>query len=215
MDFVAVQVVSVTGSSSALRNWIERDMLRRVVVTSPHPPQECLRRLAKVTTGRKSDWHLDWRTAALPDPLFHGEVGPSGVRIALFTEVTTGGPGTGVRAWFDARVDPAPEGGTVLAGTVGSPSARARAVLSLAFIVFWAGMALFSLVAGAVIAATGHFNTGVGAAIALPVIVTFAILASRGKNGLEAAEDPIPRLLRKIDGVLDATSAFPGPNPVL
>jgi len=212
---VAVQGVPVTGRSSALRNWMERDMLRRVVVTSPHPPQECLRRLAEVTTGRKSDWHLDWRTATLPDPLFHGAVGPPGVRIALFTEVTTGGPGTGVRAWFDAQVNPAPDGGTVLTGTVGSPSARARAALSLAFIVSWAGMALLSLLIGAVIAASGHFNTGTGAAIALPVIVTFAVLASRRGNGPEAAEDPIPRLLRKIDGVLDATSAFPGPDPAL
>ncbi len=205
----------MTGRSSALHEWIERDMLRRVVVTSPHPPQECLRRLAKVTTGRKSDWHLDWRTATLPDPLFHGEVGPSGVHIALFTEVTTGGPQSWVRAWFDARVDPAPEGGTVLAGTIGSPSAQARAVLSLVFMAFWAGMALFSLVIGTVIAASGHFNMGVGAAIVLPVLVTLAILASRGNSGLEAAEDPIPGLLRKIDGVLDATSAFPGPNPAL
>src|SRR5580693_5118828 len=80
-------------------------------------PDECLRRLAKVTTYRRDRWYSDWRTATLPDPLFQGELWPSGLRLALFTANMARGYG----AWFEARIDPAPEGGTTLTGTVGWP----------------------------------------------------------------------------------------------
>jgi hypothetical protein len=193
-----------------LQNWVTRDNLRPVVVTSPHTPDECLRRLAKVTTGRKSGWYLDWRTATMPDPLFHGEVGPSGIRVALFSQVSRrGGPG----AWFDALVVPVPEGGTALTGTVGLPTAEAKATLGLVLIAFWAVAAVASFVIGVVITASGHFHIQVGLAIGLPVLFMLSLLAARGYHpgpGLEPAEPPIPRLLGKINGVLDSTSAFPG-----
>jgi hypothetical protein len=41
--------VAGTNRWSALRDGIKRGNRRPVVVTSPHPPEECLRRLAKVT----------------------------------------------------------------------------------------------------------------------------------------------------------------------
>jgi hypothetical protein len=193
----------------ALRNWVERDKLRPVVVTSPHPPDECLRRLAKVTTDRKSGWYLDWRTATLPDPLFHGEVGPRGVRVGLFTQVVSRG---GVRAWFDARIDPAPGGGTILTGTVGLPSGPETAELKLQFAAFLAVGVVAAFVFGVVMAASGHFNLGVGMAIAVPVIAVLTLLASGGYDPgrrLEAAAGPIPVLMRKINDVLGSTSAFP------
>jgi hypothetical protein len=213
---VAEQRVSVTSRSFdsrnrvALHNWVKRDKVRPVVVTSPHPPDECLRRLAKVTTDRRSGWYLDWRTATLPDPLFHGEVGPEGVRVGLFTHVVSRG---GVRAWFDARVDAAPGGGTILTGTAGLPSAPERATQTLQFVAFLAVGAVVAFVFGVVMAASGRFNFGVGVAIVVPVIAALTLLASGGYDPgprLEAAEGPIPGLLRKINDVLDSTSAFPG-----
>jgi hypothetical protein len=195
----------VSRNRVALHNYVERDKLRPVVVTSPYPPEECLRRLAKVTTDRKSGWYLDWRTATLPDPLFHGAVGPRGIRVSLFSEAgRRGGP----LAWFDAQIATAPEGGTALTGTVGSPSAQATAMATVAFVGFWAVAGVVSFVVGIVIAASGHFNAGVGVAIGLPVLLVLSLLAGRGYHpgpGLVPAEAPVPRLLRKIKDVLDST----------
>jgi hypothetical protein len=200
----------VSRNRVALRNWVERDRLRPVVVTSPHPQEECLRRLAKVTTGRKSGWYLDSRTATLPDPLFHGEVGPSAIRIMRFHEVNRR---NGPSAWFEARPDPALEGGTTLTGTVGLPSGPSRAIGGAALLALLAVGGVVSFVVGVVIAASGHFNGGTGVAIGLPVLIVLSLLAGRGYDrgpGLRKGEDPIPALLRQINDVLDSTSAFPG-----
>ena len=199
-----------TAVSTAVRSWARRHTPRPVVVTSPHPPPECLRRLAAVTTARKSGWLLDARTATQPDPLFHGEVGPSAVRLALFTEVIHRGP---VGAWLDARVDLTPEGGAALTGTIGSAAAEANAAMTLAFVAVWAVIGLVSLVIGVVLAASGRFNLGVGAAIAVPILIAVSILAARGSNALPPELDPIPALLEKIDGVPDATSDYSDSDP--
>jgi hypothetical protein len=194
--------VAGTSRWSALRDGIKRDQRRPVVVTSPHPPDECLRRLAKVTTYRRDRWYSDWRTATLPDPLFQGELWPSGLRLALFTANMARGYG----AWFEARIDPAPEGGTTLTGTVGWPGVWAGPVVGLVALVIWIGVAV-------VITASGHLIPGVGVAIALAVFVLMAILAARARQpgpGTERKEAPIPGLLRVINGVLDSTSEFPG-----
>lgn len=192
-------------SKSTLRRRVERDKVRAVEVTSPFPPGECVRRLAQVTTTRKEGWYLDPRTATRGDPLFHGTVEPSRVRIGSFTDTLTR-HGRENPVWLDARVDPGPDGGTVLAGTVGSRTAPANAVLSLVFMAVFAGLALFFLVIGLVIAASGHFNLGVGAAIGVPVIGAAAIFASRGAITLEG-EGRVSPLLRTVSDVLDATSA--------
>lgn len=184
----------------------EADKIRAVEVTSPLPPDECVRRLAQVTTDRKNGWYLPARTATLPDPLFHGTVESSRVRIASFRAVLGRG-GSQTAAWFDVRVNPGPDGGTVLAGKVGLYKAPASTVSSLVFLAFLAALPLFFFVLGVVIAASGHFNFGVGAAIVVPVFVVaaFAIAASRGDLNLEDEGQTQP-LLRTICGVLGATS---------
>ncbi len=201
-----------TSRWSALRDDITRDKRRPVVVTSPHSPDECLRRLAKVTTYRRDRWYSDWRTATRPDPLFQGELWPSGLRLALFTEEMAGITG-GYGARFEARIDPASEGGTTFTGTIGSPGSAATAVMSLVVLMIVCGLGVFSVVIGVVITASGHFNPGVGVAIALPVLVLMAALAGRDYKpgpGVEPKEAPIPGLLREINRVLDSTSVFPG-----
>jgi hypothetical protein len=190
-------------------------MIRPVVVTSPHPPRECARRLAAVTTGSRSGWLLSARTATLPDPLFVGDVGSSVVRVALFSAVG-GRSGRSSCAWFDALLDPTPAGGTALTGTIGNrsaESARAKAVLSLVVVAVLAGLGLFFPVLGIVIAASGHFNAGAGVAIGLPILFGVSLLAARGSNALPAELDPVPALLEKIDRVLDATSDYSDPDP--
>ena len=56
---------------------------RPVAVSSPHNPDECFRRLAKVTTDRGDSWYLSPKTAMLPDPLSRGEVRSSWIQVAL------------------------------------------------------------------------------------------------------------------------------------
>ena len=187
-----------------MRAWAERDKVRAVEVTSPLAPDECVRRLAQVTTTRREGWYLDPRTATLPHPVFHGTVEPSRVRIGLFPDML-GRSGHGDPVWFDVRVNPGPDGGTVLAGTAGSPTAQERAVFSLVFIAALAALALFFFVLGVVITAAGHFNPAVGAAIGVPVIGALAMLAARGDITLEG-EGRVPPLLRRVCGLLDATS---------
>lgn len=190
--------------------WVGRDEVRAVKVTSPLPPGECVRRLAQVTTNRIAGWYLDPRTAILPDPLFHGTVEPSQVRIASFRDMQ-GRYGREHPVWFDVRVAPGTDDGTVLAGTVGSRSAPANAVLSLVMTAVFAGLGLFSFVIGIVIAASGHFNMGAGAAIGIPVLVAVSILASRDQFTLKG-EGRVPPLLRTVCGVLDATSVSSDPG---
>jgi hypothetical protein len=163
-----------------------------------------------VTTGRTSGWYLDWRTATLPDPLFHGAVGPSGIRIIRFREVNRR---NGPSAWFEAQPGPAPEGGTTLTGTVGLRSAPGRAIVGAVVLALLAVGGVVSFVVGVVIAASGHFNGGTGVAIGLPVLIVLSLLAGRGHDrgpGLRKVEDPIPALLGEINDVLDSTAAFPG-----
>jgi hypothetical protein len=60
-----------------------------VVLSSPYPVDECLRRLAQVTTTRMpTSWYLDSRTAVRPDPRFWGDVSPSGISVVQFAEKT-------------------------------------------------------------------------------------------------------------------------------
>lgn len=157
-------------NKSTLDAWVEIDKIRAVEVTSSLPPGECVRRLAQVTTARKAGWYLDARTATAPDPLFHGTVESSRVRIGSFRDILTRHGGENP-VWFDVRVGPGPDGGTVLAGTVGSRTAPANAVFSLVVMAVFAALALVFFVIGVAIAASGHFNLAVGAAIGIPVIV--------------------------------------------
>ena len=194
-----------------LAAWVERDKVRPVEVTSPLPPDECVRRLARVTTSRMAGgWYLDWRTATRPDPLFNGTVEPSRVCIRSFRD-TQGRYGQENPVWFDVRVDPGPDGGTVLAGTAGSRSDPRNSVLGLAVLAVFAVLGLVFFIIGIVIAASGHFNLGVAAAIGVPVLVAFSILVSRDQLTWKD-EGRVPPLLRAVCGVLDATWASSDPG---
>jgi hypothetical protein len=198
-------------NKSAIRAWIERDKIRAVEVISPLPPDECVRRLARLTTTRRESWYMDPRTATRPDPVFHGTVEPSRVRIGLFPDML-GRRRHEDPVWLDVRVDPGPGGGTVLAGTAGSRTAPARAVLSLVFVAVFAALAVFFFVLGVVITASGHFNLAAGAAIGVPVIGALSALAARGDITMEG-EGRVPPLLRRVRGALDAESKSSDSRP--
>lgn len=90
--------------------------LRPVTVSSPHSPDDCLRRLAEVTTAHGATWYLKPETAVLRDPQLRGNVGPSGIHVARFRDSIGR---NNFLPWLDARFESAPSGGTILAGTIG------------------------------------------------------------------------------------------------
>jgi hypothetical protein len=215
---VTVGRASGTGWSSAVhdrarivRDWtrseVNRYAPRPVVVTSPHPPEECLRRLAAVTTDRKTGWLLDARTATLPDPLLHGIVSPSGIRVTTFAAIVS----RGTCAWFDAQLEPTPAGGTTLDGTIGlssAESAQAKAwdelqIAALA-VLFW----LLFAVLGIVSIASGNVGRGVMAIVVPTIIAPVVLFASQGKLPRSIAADRRDQLLETINRVLDATSEY-------
>ncbi len=123
-----------------------------VVLSSPYPPGECLRRLAMVTTTRgPASWHLDSRTAGRPEPRFRGDAGPSRIFVARFAYASRT---TRVVPWLDARLEPAAGGGTTLTGVIGlHPAVRAR----LPVIAGGAALIAGSALAGGVhMLASGH-----------------------------------------------------------
>ena len=55
-----------------------------VVMSSPHPQPECMRRLAAVTSMRGDLWYLDPKTALRPDPLLRGYTGKWSIQVHRF-----------------------------------------------------------------------------------------------------------------------------------
>jgi len=107
----------MVGLRASVRSWSARTSPRPVVLSSPYPVEECLRRLAQVTTKRTTtSWYLDTKTAVLPNPRFWGDISPSGITIVEFEDASG-------RASYSpqlcVRPEPAAGGGTTLTGTIG------------------------------------------------------------------------------------------------
>jgi hypothetical protein len=77
----------------------------------------------------------------LPDPIFRGEVSSSWLHVAQFREAT--GRDRASLTVFDAGMDPAPEGGTTLRGTVGPKRNNAMTMLVVAAVFAVAGLGAF------------------------------------------------------------------------
>jgi hypothetical protein len=183
-----------------------------VTVSSPHPPQECVRRLTKATTTRGRDrWYLDQKTAVLPDPLFRGEVKPERVHIADFEtrDHSRHGP---MPSWLDALIEPATDGGTTLTGTVGpvqydqEAGEQVGCLIAAGFLLFCAGFHI----AGVVQLASGHIASGlplllVPVAVANGVIFMVISINKMPTPGDEASA----ALMRKVARLLNATVDYP------
>jgi hypothetical protein len=107
----------MVGLRASVRSWSARTSPRPVVLSSPYPVEECLRRLAQVTTKRTiTSWYLDTKTAVLRNPRFWGDVSPDGITIVEFEHASE-------RASYSpqlcVRPEPAAGGGTTLTGTIG------------------------------------------------------------------------------------------------
>jgi hypothetical protein len=86
---------------------------RQVVLASPYSPAECGHRLEAVT-GRR----LFWRVGSLP---LQGLVSPALIRVAMRQPPSSR---NSLLVWFNGRIEQAPDGGTLVAGTVGPDPAK-------------------------------------------------------------------------------------------
>lgn len=193
------------GSVSGARGMLAGIRSRPVVLSSPYPPGECLRRLTMVTTKRSAaSWYIDPRTVGRAEPRFRGDIGPSRIFVARFADVAGR---NSFAPWLDARLESAAGGGSTLTGTIGlHPAVRA-------FIPVFAGvaglMAVAALAGGVRLLVSGHLSGLVPAVLA-------PLAAAALSAGLRAASLRLPQrsageLIREISEVLGPAAASAGP----
>jgi len=109
------------------------------VITSPYPPAECGQRLERVTVKYRPRQYSVAR-AGRPAPRLRGQVSPARVRVAQPLDYSR----NSLVPWFDGVLEMAPDGGTILRGTVGLPSASLPAFVFVS--------AVWAVVIGALLA---------------------------------------------------------------
>lgn len=175
-----------------------------VTMSSPHPQEECIRRLAKVTSVRGSGlWYLDPKTAVLPDPLLRGYVWKSSIQIEDFTPPSPMYGGHPFR--LEAELTPTPNGGTTLKGQV-RPTDSAEASGCTETVVMPFGLLVF-FITGLVQLSRGHIAPAM--LLLLATVAVGALLGYRIKSGGKPRNEARARLLQKVAGLLDATIESP------
>jgi hypothetical protein len=176
-----------------------------VVLSSPYPPEECLRRLGTVTTTRGgTSWYLDPRTAGHPEPRLRGDAGPSRILVARFADAAGR---NSFAPWLDARLEPAAGTGTTLTGTIGLHPAVRALMPVLAGV---AGLIAVTAVAGGIrLLALGHLS-GLVPAVLVPLALAAVIAAFRASN-LRLPQRHAGELLREVAEILGPAAASAGP----
>lgn len=174
--------------------WLTGGRPYPVVVVSPHPPAECLRRLSQVTTRKSAvGWYASPRTAGHPEPRLRGEASDWQVQVTRFT-AHSGGP------WLIARPAPSPAGGTVLTGTIGQTPAAHRfiPVFTSCFMLLALGV-----IAGFTAAAAAGQDTGPAPVLLIPAAL-IALAAFGNIMTSRMLDQGIPGLARDLSEILGA-----------
>jgi hypothetical protein len=185
----------IPGPAAWVLGWFASFRSRPVVLSSPHPPSECLRRLATVTSQRGYAWYFNSKNIGRPDPQLRGDVDPSRILVARFQNSLAQ---NSFVPWLDIRPEPSAEGGTILTGRIGlHPAAK----VLLPVLAAGGGLVpLSGLVAGVAQLVSGRL---IGA---LPfVLIPLALGAGTlGFNvaGLRSLEREIPKLIQDMNGIL-------------
>lgn len=180
--------------------WPARIRPRPVVLSSSHPPGECLRRLATVTTRRgATSWHLDPQNAGRPAPRLRGDVGPSRIFVARFQDASGR---NSFAPWLDARPEPAAGGGTALTGKIGLHPNVAWLIPVMAG--FFGLAALAGPAGGIALLIHGELR---GLPLVLVPLALATLMVGINVAGLRSLERNIPRLIQEMNGVLG--SALP------
>ena len=172
----------------------------RVVLSSPYPPADCGRRL-EAATGRRP-WNVAGfeRRGCLP---LQGRVSPAVIRVARTRRANRR---TNLDALFIGRIERAPDGGTLVVGTVGpDPSIR------ILFVVFPLGVVLIGgglLAAGLWSLVSGHPRLPDLLRIVIPLVLA-SVSAQDIVTGPAKAPREIQALLDELNVILDSTASFP------
>jgi hypothetical protein len=164
---------------------------RQVLLASPYSPAECGRRLEAVTGRRQF-----WRASSLP---LQGLVSPALIRVARRQPPNSR---NSLLAWFNGRIEQAPDGGTLVAGAIG-PDPANQAV--------FAAISLVWLMVGGIM-----FATGVSSLVSGPPELPFLLIPMAFAAcyllvlvvGPRKAGREIQELLDELNAILDSTATF-------
>lgn len=173
--------------------WFAGFRSRPVVLSSPHPPSECLQQLATVTAERGYSWFLASENIGRPDPRFRGQIGPSRILVARFEDSLRQ---NSFVPWLHLIPEPSADGGTILAGTIGLRS-DARVVILMT-----TGLAsLISLSMLAAVVVSGQLS---GAPFILISLAMVAVSVGFDIAGPRSLEREIPKLIGEVNELLDS-----------
>ena len=188
------------GLRASVRSWSARTSPRPVVLSSPYPVEECLRRLTQVTTKRTTtSWYLDTKTAVLPNPRFWGDISPSGITIVRFDGVRGRG-GVSVSPRLDVRPEPAAGGGTTLTGTIGVDPYTKDFIRATTV---GACLMCLGFVAGGIVTLVHGDISGI--ALLLSPLVAIGFAAAFSSGGWRWLEKTIAELLEDVNKTLGST----------
>jgi hypothetical protein len=187
---------------ASARSRAARTRPRPVVLSSPYPVDECLQRLAQVTTKRRpTSWYLDTRTALLPSPRFWGDVSPSGISIVQFEDASG-------KVSYSPQLciwpEPAAEGGTTLTGTIGMEQGSKD---GMQIGTGCMGLICLGFIAGGIVTLVRGDITGIVLLLAPLFAIGFA--AAFSSDGLRSLEKNIPELIGDVNKTLGSTATFP------
>lgn len=197
----------MTSPDSRVRIWLGIFRRHQVVLSSPHPVSECLRRLAEVTALHDATaWYLDPQTVGRPEPRFRGQVELSRIQLARFNA------GSGRDSFFavlNARPRREADGGTTFSGRVGEGAGVAFLEPALTAAAGLVSVGL--LVAGVIQLVLGHL---IGLAPAVAFWLPIAGMAGLNVAAHLSLQRDIPELLQMVNEVLDSTTVFLCPSAV-
>jgi hypothetical protein len=172
----------------------------QVTLASPYSPAECGGRL-EAATGRRA-WNIVGFQRASGLPL-QGRVSPAVIRVALRYPASSR---NNLEALFIGRIEQAPDGGTLVVGTVGpDPS-----ILFL-FVVFPIALLLIGgglLVGGLWSLVSGHPQLPDLLRIVIPLVIA-AVYVQNIVTGPAKVHREIQALLDELNVILDSTANFP------
>jgi hypothetical protein len=166
---------------------------RQVVLASPYPLAECGRRL-EVVTGRPL-------VGSFSGSPLQGRVSPDLIRVVRRQPFNSR---NSLVAWFCGRIELAPDGGTLVAGTVGPHPAAQMTFAGVSLV--WP-LVIGGLVAGGLSSlASGH---PVLPLLLLPIVFA-AVYVLIFVIGPPRVRNEIQELLDELNTILDSKATFPG-----
>lgn len=178
--------------------WYSEFQPRLVELSSPYSPAECGRRLEARTTQRRSVRWLGSFTREGARARLSGRVSPLGIRVSRLADAGAYGY---LRPWFDGHIDAAPDGSTVIRGSVGPSPTALRGFL--AFLVAEGAGCVYLAANGLGWLLTGHPLRAASYLVVMALVT--ALSAAAVLTAPRRMRNRVQSLLREIDYTLRST----------